>query len=862
MTRKVGPYDRYQRYLKMYQSNQMSFFLCFLLNFVAGALFLQSCGEDISSHINQADSSPYPNCQAQITITEPDSQQSYSFTIDPHQGSSQLKRALPPSANSPLAKIDYKVRCRANEPRLKTYNGPSDALDMDIFYGQHSGVSCQSDNLGQGVFYECSDGSKALVDYHSQTVVINAETKRVERALAKRSEVMSRLLEDSRLVLSGLQNSMTLLASEDRFSDFALKLAQSEPWDFTTPPPQSVLAKDLGGDEPLLEEAFKHKLARMDRFATIGNTAILSKSLLNTLHYLLVEATESFDQALTLQSPEALRDMAEKIQDLLEEKYRLNPGYPNYRQRIAAIDAILQDFTNQGVLKDIRAMDGIGDFPPLQMGLDQLDGEHFHPILETRQYINQALSNLSTDQNYLVVIKHLYLADANLAKGYIDAGYRMVDRAQAYTETLQGNSHFPASLSELAKDTLNLELSGNSFKEQQVATIANSLAQEPQFLESPRRIKLAQMILRDALSIEDPPTLFYYLEQAESLGDPFWQDESTQLQGGYSQAQSEHLNSLFTKESIDRLSAGFSVKLLYYTRSIERQISKAEIDRFYEKDSTLSDFPETHLAYSLHRAATQHLGGNGQSADFAEVGLEFIKAGKIAYEQDDHDEGHMATLVGLGLTEIALGLNPVSSFSLSAVGFITGTNAITQEKLSTAERALALFDVLTLGGAGVIKSAVKSAKLGRKVLTILGKQNKVLRYGDEAAEAGEKLVKVTNSARKSGLGKLGSINDFAKASTSLLSKGKLPPNYITKADAKALGWKPGKGNLVDVAPGKMIGGDVFKNVEGKLPPGTVYREADLGYRGGKRGNERFIYGENGRQWVTSDHYQTFTEVTP
>ena len=58
----------------------------------------------------------------------------------------------------------------------------------------------------------------------------------------------------------------------------------------------------------------------------------------------------------------------------------------------------------------------------------------------------------------------------------------------------------------------------------------------------------------------------------------------------------------------------------------------------------------------------------------------------------------------------------------------------------------------------------------------------------------------------------------------------------------------------------MIGGDIYTNKKGKLPSGTVYREADLGYRGGYRGKERLVYGENGKQYITTDHYKTFTEV--
>ena len=47
--------------------------------------------------------------------------------------------------------------------------------------------------------------------------------------------------------------------------------------------------------------------------------------------------------------------------------------------------------------------------------------------------------------------------------------------------------------------------------------------------------------------------------------------------------------------------------------------------------------------------------------------------------------------------------------------------------------------------------------------------------------------------------------------------GHLPGNYITKKEAKALGWDNKEGNLGKVAPGKSIGGDYFGNFEGLLP---------------------------------------------
>jgi ribonuclease T1 len=93
---------------------------------------------------------------------------------------------------------------------------------------------------------------------------------------------------------------------------------------------------------------------------------------------------------------------------------------------------------------------------------------------------------------------------------------------------------------------------------------------------------------------------------------------------------------------------------------------------------------------------------------------------------------------------------------------------------------------------------------------------------------------------------------------------KLPPKYVTKNQARKMGWKPGR-DLWGVRKlrGKSIGGDVFGNREGRLPDGKrVWHEADLDYKGGKRGPKRILYSTDGLRMVTVDHYRTFEEVPP
>lgn len=92
--------------------------------------------------------------------------------------------------------------------------------------------------------------------------------------------------------------------------------------------------------------------------------------------------------------------------------------------------------------------------------------------------------------------------------------------------------------------------------------------------------------------------------------------------------------------------------------------------------------------------------------------------------------------------------------------------------------------------------------------------------------------------------------------------GALPGNYITKSEAKKLGWVSSQGNLWKVAKGKSIGGDRFGNYEGLLPEaqGRRYTECDIGFDGGYRGGERVIFSNDGLLFYTQDHYASFDEV--
>ena len=94
--------------------------------------------------------------------------------------------------------------------------------------------------------------------------------------------------------------------------------------------------------------------------------------------------------------------------------------------------------------------------------------------------------------------------------------------------------------------------------------------------------------------------------------------------------------------------------------------------------------------------------------------------------------------------------------------------------------------------------------------------------------------------------------------------GQLPDNFLTKAEAQALGWDSSKNYLSDVAPGKSIGGDRFGNYEGLLPAesGRTYKEADCYYEKGPRNANRLVFSSDGLYFYTGDHYETFQEMHP
>ncbi|MCL2320891.1 MAG: ribonuclease [Oscillospiraceae bacterium] len=127
---------------------------------------------------------------------------------------------------------------------------------------------------------------------------------------------------------------------------------------------------------------------------------------------------------------------------------------------------------------------------------------------------------------------------------------------------------------------------------------------------------------------------------------------------------------------------------------------------------------------------------------------------------------------------------------------------------------------------------------------------------------GYKYIDDSQSVSDTELNEQKPLTSFNEVAYYIKENGKLPDNFITKSEARALGWDANKGNLAEVAPGKSIGGDVFNNNEGLLPKksGRIYYECDINYVSGFRGADRLIFSNDGLIFKTVDHYQTFTEI--
>ena len=87
--------------------------------------------------------------------------------------------------------------------------------------------------------------------------------------------------------------------------------------------------------------------------------------------------------------------------------------------------------------------------------------------------------------------------------------------------------------------------------------------------------------------------------------------------------------------------------------------------------------------------------------------------------------------------------------------------------------------------------------------------------------------------------------------------GELPSNYMTKKQARKIGWESGP--LWKKAEGMCIGGDKFSDYSDHLPDQYQFYECDINTLGKKkRGAERIVYTEDGSLiYYTPDHYESY-----
>lgn len=108
----------------------------------------------------------------------------------------------------------------------------------------------------------------------------------------------------------------------------------------------------------------------------------------------------------------------------------------------------------------------------------------------------------------------------------------------------------------------------------------------------------------------------------------------------------------------------------------------------------------------------------------------------------------------------------------------------------------------------------------------------------------------------------GEYTSLSEVASYLLRFETLPCNYLTRDEAKELGWTAKKDNLAEVMPGCSIGGDIFQNREKKLPTakGRIWKECDINAENGKRSDERLLYSNDGLLYYTPDGHKNYLSL--
>lgn len=183
------------------------------------------------------------------------------------------------------------------------------------------------------------------------------------------------------------------------------------------------------------------------------------------------------------------------------------------------------------------------------------------------------------------------------------------------------------------------------------------------------------------------------------------------------------------------------------------------------------------------------------------------------------------------------------------------------------KRTLAIILVILAVLAAVWLSDTLSSQSEAGLPEAQGENTLVLIENEDAGEAAEQPAAQTTAqtqatdepqAAQAAIDEAGSYTSKEDVSLYLYTYGQLPKNFITKTEARALGWSGG--GLDGYAYGKCIGGDRFGNNEGLLPEaaGRKYFECDIGtLHEDSRGPRRIVFSNDGLIYYTEDHYESF-----
>ncbi len=187
---------------------------------------------------------------------------------------------------------------------------------------------------------------------------------------------------------------------------------------------------------------------------------------------------------------------------------------------------------------------------------------------------------------------------------------------------------------------------------------------------------------------------------------------------------------------------------------------------------------------------------------------------------------------------------------------------LNKKKLTLAAAALLLILVVSLvSGQGFVDTLLDFAGIGgyEDQTDLPDDPNSGIADPDNSGSGQTGTTDKPDSGNATKLDENGKYYSAEDVSRYLHEYGKLPGNFITKTEARKLGWEGG--SVEKFKPGYAIGGDTFANREGTLPKADrrKYFECDIDTNGSKpRGTKRIVYSNDGLIYYTDDHYETFT----